>query len=66
MAGMSILRSLSEAIRRRRYAKGGAVPAYRHDPDLIPVLLSPGRSTRVRPGETLLEATERLTEGRDL
>ena len=34
--------------------------------DLIPVLLSPGRHTTKRPGETWAEATNRLTEGRDL
>lgn len=57
---------LSSLLRRRRHSAGGAIPAHRRDPDHIPVVLSPGRSTALRPGETHREAMERLTEGRDL
>lgn len=50
-----------------RRASGGAVPARRQlDGDSIPAILSPGRSTTVRPGESILEATERLMHGEDL
>lgn len=36
------------------------------DDDTIPAVLSPGRSTTPRPGETHLEAMDRLMEGEDL
>lgn len=49
-----------------RFATGGTVPAAKQDDDCIPAFLSPGRSTTIRPGETILEATERLTRGDDL
>jgi len=57
---------IGRLFRRRRFATGGTMPAPRRDPDLIPVMLSPGRSTALRPGETHVEAMERLMEGRDL
>lgn len=34
--------------------------------DKIPAILSPGRSTTIRPGETDLEAMDRLMRGEDL
>lgn len=36
------------------------------DGDQIPAILSPGRSTVLRPGETWVEAMRRLEEGEDL
>ena len=49
------------------YAKGGELPFRPSaDPDAIPAILSPGRSTRIRPGESLVEAMERLLYGEDL
>lgn len=34
--------------------------------DDVPAILSPGRSTQLRPGETPVQAMDRLTEGTDL
>ncbi|MFC9973569.1 hypothetical protein ACFVH6_22010 [Spirillospora sp. NPDC127200] len=51
---------------RPRYATGGALPARNGGADTIPIVVSPGRSTTRCPGETHIEAMERLTEGEDL
>ena len=56
-------RTLWDRLLRRR---GGTLPAYTRDPDVVPAVLSPGRFTRRRPGESWAEATNRLTDGRDL
>lgn len=46
---------------------GGEVDCSSHLPDdSIPVRLSPGRFTQLRPGETHAEAMNRLTKGEDL
>lgn len=57
---------LRRALRRGRYASGGVVYAASPDDDRIPALLSPGRSTQLRPSETHVEAMARLMEGEDL
>jgi hypothetical protein len=50
-----------------RATNGGTIPPPRPlSADELPAILSPGRSTTIRPGETILEATERLMEGEDL
>lgn len=52
---------------KNRWDCGGYLPPPRRpDDDTIPVLLSPGRSTTLRPGESHLEAMERLQDGNDL
>lgn len=70
--------SLLDRILHRR---GGKLPAYcwgsqssrldcsghlPKDDDVVLLRLSPGRSTRRRPGESWADSMNRLTEGRDL
>ncbi|MFG2001625.1 hypothetical protein ACGFNU_20985 [Spirillospora sp. NPDC048911] len=64
----AVLRNLLDRRRGRcRVASGGALPkSDKSGDDSIPVILSPGRSTTLRPGETHLEAMERLMRGEDL
>lgn len=57
-------RAAAKGVQRR--LTGGKVPARRPDDDSIPAILSPGRSTTIRPGETDLEAMDRLMRGEDL
>lgn len=60
----ALLRKLSG---RRLFATGGTMPRRNSgSSDTAPAILSPGRSTTVRSGETHLEAMERLVEGEDL
>ena len=51
-----------------RRASGGHIPGAQRGSaraDLVPALLSPGRHTARRPGETWAEATNRITEGEE-
>lgn len=48
-----------------RYS-GGSIRPYEPKPDQQPAILSPGRSTQLRPGETHAEAMARLMQGEDL
>lgn len=62
-----IASAVRSAVGRPRFATGGTLPRrLADDDDSIPAILSPGRSTTLRPGESLLEATERLYRGEDL
>lgn len=65
-------RAVLRGLRHRRLASGGTVrtrntvtPTHPHQRGPV-VMLSPGRSTKKRPGETHVEAMRRLTEGEDL
>jgi hypothetical protein len=49
-----------------RRPTGGTMPPHRPDSDTVPALLSEGRYTTLRPGETPSEAMGRLLAGEDL